>query len=200
VVDEDVGRRDVTVDDVAAVGVGQAGERAMDEGERVDVGVLQPGQGGGFAAGCFCGVGTSELLERHVAFEPRIESLPDRGVRGAHNEPDAFVVTKHRQPPHKTVDANSISKLIGTAPIPTTSAESSAIGPEALCPGCCCSPRPRREVVFKIVVIAQGERDTCVYRRKRYAWLAGAGDPVQLSPVRTTNRGQGFHGFWCPTA
>lgn len=27
-----------------------------------------------------------------------------------------------------------------------------------------------------------------------------AGDPVQLSPVRTTNAGQGFHGFFRPTA
>ncbi|MDO3403501.1 NlpC/P60 family protein [Mycolicibacterium neoaurum] len=27
-----------------------------------------------------------------------------------------------------------------------------------------------------------------------------AGDPVQLSPVRTTNAGQGFQGFWRPTA
>ncbi len=27
-----------------------------------------------------------------------------------------------------------------------------------------------------------------------------AGDPVQISPVRTTNAGQGFQGFWRPTA
>ncbi len=27
-----------------------------------------------------------------------------------------------------------------------------------------------------------------------------AGDPVQLSPIRTTNVGQGFQGFWRPTA
>ncbi|WP_018601653.1 C40 family peptidase [Mycobacterium sp. 155] len=27
-----------------------------------------------------------------------------------------------------------------------------------------------------------------------------AGDPVQLSPIRTTNAGQGFHGFFRPTA
>ena len=27
-----------------------------------------------------------------------------------------------------------------------------------------------------------------------------AGDPVQLSPVRTANAGQGFQGFWRPTA
>jgi cell wall-associated NlpC family hydrolase len=27
-----------------------------------------------------------------------------------------------------------------------------------------------------------------------------AGDPVQLSPIRTTNLGQGFQGFWRPTA
>lgn len=27
-----------------------------------------------------------------------------------------------------------------------------------------------------------------------------AGDPVQLSPIRTTNSGQGFQGFWRPTA
>jgi peptidoglycan DL-endopeptidase CwlO len=27
-----------------------------------------------------------------------------------------------------------------------------------------------------------------------------AGDPVQLSPIRTTNAGQGFQGFWRPTA
>jgi hypothetical protein len=27
-----------------------------------------------------------------------------------------------------------------------------------------------------------------------------AGDPVKLSPVRTTNAGQGFQGFWRPTA
>ena len=26
-----------------------------------------------------------------------------------------------------------------------------------------------------------------------------AGDPVQLSPIRTTNAGQGFQGFWRPT-
>jgi cell wall-associated NlpC family hydrolase len=27
-----------------------------------------------------------------------------------------------------------------------------------------------------------------------------AGDPVHLSPIRTTNAGQGFQGFWRPTA
>ena len=27
-----------------------------------------------------------------------------------------------------------------------------------------------------------------------------AGDPVGLSPIRTTNLGQGFQGFWRPTA
>jgi cell wall-associated NlpC family hydrolase len=27
-----------------------------------------------------------------------------------------------------------------------------------------------------------------------------AGDPIQLSPIRTTNAGQGFQGFWRPTA
>jgi hypothetical protein len=27
-----------------------------------------------------------------------------------------------------------------------------------------------------------------------------AGDPVKLSPIRTTNVGQGFQGFWRPTA
>jgi cell wall-associated NlpC family hydrolase len=27
-----------------------------------------------------------------------------------------------------------------------------------------------------------------------------AGDPVQLSPIRTTNVGEGFQGFWRPTA
>ena len=27
-----------------------------------------------------------------------------------------------------------------------------------------------------------------------------AGDPVKLSPIRTTNAGQGFQGFWRPTA
>jgi len=27
-----------------------------------------------------------------------------------------------------------------------------------------------------------------------------AGDPVQLAPIRTTNAGQGFQGFWRPTA
>ena len=26
-----------------------------------------------------------------------------------------------------------------------------------------------------------------------------AGDPVKLSPIRTTNAGQGFQGFWRPT-
>ena len=34
----------------------------------------------------------------------------------------------------------------------------------------------------------------------RYSHLAEAGDPVQLSPLRTTNLGQGFQGFWRPTA
>jgi cell wall-associated NlpC family hydrolase len=29
--------------------------------------------------------------------------------------------------------------------------------------------------------------------------MVEAGDPVQLSPVRTTNAGQGFQGFWRPT-
>lgn len=32
-----------------------------------------------------------------------------------------------------------------------------------------------------------------------YEQFAEAGDPVQLSPVRTTNAGQGFQGFWRPT-
>jgi hypothetical protein len=27
-----------------------------------------------------------------------------------------------------------------------------------------------------------------------------AGDPVRLSPIRTDNIGQGFQGFWRPTA
>jgi cell wall-associated NlpC family hydrolase len=27
-----------------------------------------------------------------------------------------------------------------------------------------------------------------------------AGDPVHLSPIRTANAGQGFQGFWRPTA
>ena len=27
-----------------------------------------------------------------------------------------------------------------------------------------------------------------------------AGSPVKLSPIRTTNAGQGFQGFWRPTA
>ena len=27
-----------------------------------------------------------------------------------------------------------------------------------------------------------------------------AGDPVQLSPIRTTNLGEGFQGFWRPSA
>jgi peptidoglycan DL-endopeptidase CwlO len=30
--------------------------------------------------------------------------------------------------------------------------------------------------------------------------MVEAGDPVQLSPIRTTNMGQGFQGFWRPTA
>ena len=30
--------------------------------------------------------------------------------------------------------------------------------------------------------------------------MVEAGDPVQLSPVRTTNAGQGFQGFWRPTS
>jgi cell wall-associated NlpC family hydrolase len=30
--------------------------------------------------------------------------------------------------------------------------------------------------------------------------MVEAGDPVQLSPIRTTNAGQGFQGFWRPTA
>ena len=34
----------------------------------------------------------------------------------------------------------------------------------------------------------------------RYSHPVEAGDPVQLSPIRTTNAGQGFQGFWRPTA
>ena len=30
--------------------------------------------------------------------------------------------------------------------------------------------------------------------------MVEAGDPVQLSPIRTTNLNQGFHGFFRPTA
>jgi cell wall-associated NlpC family hydrolase len=30
--------------------------------------------------------------------------------------------------------------------------------------------------------------------------MVEAGDPVKLSPIRTTNAGQGFQGFWRPTA
>ena len=33
-----------------------------------------------------------------------------------------------------------------------------------------------------------------------YRYPVEAGDPVQLSPVRTTNAGQGFQGFLRPTA
>ena len=29
--------------------------------------------------------------------------------------------------------------------------------------------------------------------------IAEAGDPIQLSPIRTTNAGQGFQGFFRPT-
>jgi hypothetical protein len=37
--------------------------------------------------------------------------------------------------------------------------------------------------------------------RSEPALISGrAGDPVQLSPVRTTNAGRGFHGFFGPTA
>ena len=32
------------------------------------------------------------------------------------------------------------------------------------------------------------------------ATMIEAGDPVKLSPIRTTNAGQGFQGFWRPTA
>ena len=34
----------------------------------------------------------------------------------------------------------------------------------------------------------------------RHGTMIEAGDPVQLSPIRTTNAGQGFQGFWRPTA
>jgi cell wall-associated NlpC family hydrolase len=30
--------------------------------------------------------------------------------------------------------------------------------------------------------------------------MVEAGDPVQISPIRTTNAGQGFHGFYRPTS
>jgi hypothetical protein len=35
---------------------------------------------------------------------------------------------------------------------------------------------------------------------RRHETMAEAGDPVQLSPIRTTNLGQGFQGFYRPTA
>ena len=34
---------------------------------------------------------------------------------------------------------------------------------------------------------------------RRHETMADAGDPVHLSPVRTTNAGRGFHGFFRPT-
>lgn len=33
-----------------------------------------------------------------------------------------------------------------------------------------------------------------------YSHSDEAGDPVKLSPIRTANAGQGFQGFWRPTA
>jgi len=39
--------------------------------------------------------------------------------------------------------------------------------------------------------------DLVIDERTRVVTLAG--DPVQLSPIRTTNAGQGFHGFFRPT-
>ena len=44
--------------------------------------------------------------------------------------------------------------------------------------------------------------ELCGPRSRLYPYerLGEAGDPVQLSPVRTTNAGQGFHGFFRPTA
>ncbi|WP_353373255.1 hypothetical protein [Mycobacterium sp.] len=34
---------------------------------------------------------------------------------------------------------------------------------------------------------------------RRHGTMADAGDPVQVSPVRTTNAEWGFHGFFRPT-
>jgi hypothetical protein len=49
------------------------------------------------------------------------------------------------------------------------------------------------------VFIGFGKRKTCVHRLNPCAALAEAGNPVQLSPIQTTNAGQGFQGFWHPT-
>ena len=43
-------------------------------------------------------------------------------------------------------------------------------------------------------------RSVAPTHRKPYALLAEAGDPVHLSPIRTTNAGEGFQGFFRPTA
>ena len=40
----------------------------------------------------------------------------------------------------------------------------------------------------------------CTHDLHPHGRLVEAGDPVQLSSIRTTNAGQGFQGFWRPTA
>ncbi len=47
---------------------------------------------------------------------------------------------------------------------------------------------------------AGAELDGSRSRLYSYERMAEAGDPVHLSAVRTTNAGQGFHGFFRPTA
>jgi hypothetical protein len=44
-----------------------------------------------------------------------------------------------------------------------------------------------------------GGTKTCIQPVNRYSRFAEAGDPVKL-PIRTDNAGQGFQGFWRPTA
>ena len=46
----------------------------------------------------------------------------------------------------------------------------------------------------------RSRRGPLVDRRYPYELLAEAGNPVHLSPIRTTNAGQGFQGFFRPTA
>jgi hypothetical protein len=49
-------------------------------------------------------------------------------------------------------------------------------------------------------VIRVGNERPVFDRRNPDERIVEAGDPVKLSPIRTDNAGQGFQGFWRPTA
>jgi hypothetical protein len=59
------------------------------------------------------------------------------------------------------------------------------------------APGANRKTATKLV---GGDRVYVASSGNGIVTMVEAGDPIQLSPIRTTNLSQGFQGFWRPTA